>query len=217
MTLFWCFYCELWIHLTSSCSVSTVDFEQVNVTWVIFITMMPFSDHFICQWKVWKDRWEIWKEPWRRGHGVSFKYMWQRNPSTLDESKNERIWIQKLQNSKCSNNSWILLIFRFINSKNIRIENSKFKANLSFLKIGFGENSNFRKRFRWSTDSPFRYSYLRFVGYNFPPLQLLFAVLGLELAINFRSMKINKIKCLISISNFSFSRKKFCKNNMTQI
>ena len=31
----WCFYCELWTHFTSFSNVSSVDFEQVNNSWVI--------------------------------------------------------------------------------------------------------------------------------------------------------------------------------------
>ena len=47
---FWCFYCYLWTYLTPFSSVSIVDFEQVNVSWVqtvacniiIFIINMLF-------------------------------------------------------------------------------------------------------------------------------------------------------------------------------
>ena len=33
-TPFWCFYCYLWTYFTPFSSNSTVDFEQVNVSWV---------------------------------------------------------------------------------------------------------------------------------------------------------------------------------------
>ena len=33
VTSLWCFYCLLWIYLTSFCSVSIFDFEQVNISW----------------------------------------------------------------------------------------------------------------------------------------------------------------------------------------
>ena len=34
LTLLWCFYCELWTYFTSFPSVSSVDLNQVNVSWV---------------------------------------------------------------------------------------------------------------------------------------------------------------------------------------
>ena len=34
MTSFWCFYCSLLTYFISFPSVSIIDFEQVNVSWV---------------------------------------------------------------------------------------------------------------------------------------------------------------------------------------
>ena len=39
LTPFWCFYCKLWTYFIPFSSVSSVDFEQVNVNWVI--TRLP--------------------------------------------------------------------------------------------------------------------------------------------------------------------------------
>ena len=42
MTSFWCFYCKLWTYFTLFSSVSVVNFEYVNIRWVVPISKNDF-------------------------------------------------------------------------------------------------------------------------------------------------------------------------------
>ena len=47
MASFWCLYCKLWTYFTPCYSVSIVNFEQVNVGWVLFPSKWIFSKEAI--------------------------------------------------------------------------------------------------------------------------------------------------------------------------